>query len=169
MIAKTTSISSNSKKIKRNSNSQRGFSYLICKTPFNKKYKVGSAIQNLYVIPNFMAIAHPIATTIYAHEIFKSSIVGKIDELNSLKDNWDAENSPAPTNNTIDLAKEIASRLIEQGKIINFCYPLRNGGIQLEEGDDNSNCEFEVHPDGTIHELIYDQDYNLVSNKLIEL
>ncbi|MBC6427557.1 MAG: hypothetical protein GDA51_14080 [Ekhidna sp.] len=92
---------------------------------------------------------------IYTYKIFKNSIYGKIKELKDLNDNWNGENSPAPSEQTIKLAKKAASCLINQGSIVNFSYPLKNGDIQLE--GDNDAIEYEVHLDGTVYKLSYDR------------
>lgn len=165
MIAETEITKS--KKLKKHSNFSRGTAYFVYRTPFNKKYKIASSAPEAYVLPHFIAPSYSIANTIYAYETFKNSIYGKLEELRSLSDNWDGENSPSPSEQTIELAKRTASYLIDRGSIVNFSYPLRNGGVQLEGDDDN--VEYEVHPNGTVHELSYDQDYNLTSDNTIEL
>jgi hypothetical protein len=164
MIAET--VSKKSKRIRKNSTSNQV--HVRYGSPFNMKYRVATEAPKSYVIPSVWVVSHPVAKTLYAYEAFKSSIYGKLDELKNLQNNWDGENSPAPNNNTIELAKRTAQYLIERGLIISFCYPLRNGGIQLEESD-GRNSEFEVYPDGSVHELVYDSEFNLVSNNILDL
>lgn len=109
------------------------------------------------------------ALKLYFNEALKSNINGKLEELKSLQNNWDGENSPAPNDELIDFAKSVSSKLIDNGKIISFCYPLKNGGLQLESSDEGANFEIELNPDQSIFELIYDDVFNLISNNQIEL
>jgi|GEM_PF-3851804 len=94
-----------------------------------------------------------------AHEI----ISRKLSALSELKDDWASENSLAPTETTIEFAKKLAEILINRNIKVDFCYPLRNGGIQLEVSE-KDNIEYEVHPNGQIHQLLYDDENNLIAN-----
>lgn len=109
------------------------------------------------------------ALKLYFNETLKSSMNGKLEELKSMSDNWDGENSPALNTKLVDFAKLVSAKLIDEGKIISFCYPLKNGGIQLESSEDDANFEIEINPDQSVIELIYDNEFNLISNNQVDL
>lgn len=164
MITETTTNPIKAKKLRgRTTASKQSDTYFRSPKPFVFWYNDYTSIPSVHIIPNFEINFESAGLRIYANETLKSNIFGKIDELSQLNDNWDGENSPAPSKETIELSKQFSNLLICKGIPVSFCYPLRNGGIQLETSDDSHNTEYEIHPDGRIHQLLYDAEYNLIA------
>lgn len=100
--------------------------------------------------------------------IAKQSFLARLAEFKGLERNWDGENSDAVSDAVLALAKKVGDKLIDSGAKIDFCVPLRNGGVQIEFKLEN-DCEIEVHPNGEIFFLVYDELLNLTNKESITL
>lgn len=100
--------------------------------------------------------------------IAKQKIAARLSELKGLSQNWDEDGAEAVSGAAMALAKIVADQLIGLGVNIEFCVPLRNGGVQFEF-QKNGDCEVEVHPDETLFFLRYDHAANLIEKEKIIL
>lgn len=96
------------------------------------------------------------------------SILSRLAEFQQLEENWDGYNADPILNSTLELANNIAKYLIASKVKIDFCVPMRNGGVQFEFNLGN-DCEIEVHPNGDIYFLNYDEYSNIANKELITL
>lgn len=67
----------------------------------------------------------------------------KLDNLRALKDDWDNDGAPAPTEDAIALAELI---LNTPGHAV----PLTNGGVQIEWHVGGADVEIVITPEGTL-------------------
>ncbi len=89
-----------------------------------------------------------------------------LQSLKNLENNWDGNGSKAPMPETISIAHDVANHLIDQGYNITFCYPLPDGGIQLEGPD--PTIEFEVNTD-MIVKLVFNNEGDLLEEEQINV
>jgi len=102
-------------------------------------------------------------------ERLKAPVNNKLDSFIHLKKNWDSYNADKVSQQTIDFSKKVVATLIENDVPIDFCVPLRNGGVQLEFHDGTNEFELEIHPNRSIIYIKYDLEGNIVQKKKIKL
>ncbi|MCU0347823.1 MAG: hypothetical protein MUC59_12865 [Saprospiraceae bacterium] len=110
--------------------------------------------------------ARPVGKTTKAKQ--RQQITTRLLEFSGLEANWDGDGADAVTEETLELAKRVAFSLIDADVNIDFCVPMRSGGVQFEfklGGD----CEMEVQPNGDIFFLSYDDAANLLSKEKLSL
>jgi hypothetical protein len=96
------------------------------------------------------------------------SILSRLEEFQKLEQNWDGYNADPISNSVLEFANNVAKYLIAAKVKIDFCVPMRNGGVQFEFNLGN-DCEIEVHPNGDIYFLTYDNHSSLTNKELITI
>ncbi len=102
-----------------------------------------------------------LATAISKPEVSKQAkeIFARLEEFRGLEYNWDSYQAKAVKNDVIDFSKKVALRLLEIGIHIDFCVPMRDGGIQFEFIRLGNECELEIKP-SPIHILQFEFPVN---------
>ena len=101
----------------------------------------------------------------YQSIIAKWEINSQLDSFSNLEVNWDGEGAPLINQNCIQWSKSIVNTIIDNGMVIDFCVPLRNGGIQLELDGENFDIEIEVHSNNYHYLIVYDKDGEIINKK----
>ena len=96
--------------------------------------------------------------------VAKQKITARLNEFKDLGENWDSGGADAVLPSTLLLAQKVADKLLELSVEIDFCVPMRNGGVQFEFRQ-NGECELEVHPTLELIFLRYDLAANLMSKE----
>ncbi len=95
-------------------------------------------------------------------------VLSRLAEFQQLEQNWDGDNADPILNSTLELANDVAKHLIACKVKIDFCAPMRNGGVQFEFKL-REDCEIEIYPNGDIYFLTYDSLSNLINKEKITL
>ncbi len=91
----------------------------------------------------------------------------RIDELRSLKPNWDLEGAAAPDERLIDDVKQFCQRSVSYP--VPEANPTCDGGVQLEWHIDSRTLEIEFGPEGPPAYICWDQrDPDLACEGAIE-
>lgn len=98
----------------------------------------------------------------------QKNILSRLEEFQKLEQNWDGYNADPLSNKALEFANTVAKYLISAKVKIDFCAPMRNGGVQFEFNL-GKECEVEVHPNGDIYFLTYDEAANLLNKERITL
>lgn len=96
--------------------------------------------------------------------IKESENVETLKSFRALDDNWNGFGANKPTDGSIENSINIV-KVIENlfGYKVDICYPLDNGGIQIDVTSSNFNYEIEVHDD-SIELFKFDQGNSLTEN-----
>ena len=89
-------------------------------------------------------------------------VLERLNDLSNLSYNWDDDGANSISEMSILKSKELIIKLYSSGVCIDYVFPMRNGGIQLEVDDLNKFIEIEVSPNGDVKFLVYNTDYDII-------
>jgi hypothetical protein len=89
-------------------------------------------------------------------------IIENIDAISQLGINWDDDGAEAITEKSILKSKEVVFKLYSSGVDIDYVFPLRSGGIQLEIDDLNKFIEIEISSEGETKFIIYNINFDIL-------
>ena len=93
----------------------------------------------------------------------KELIDRKIDSFSLLEKGWDSYDSDKISINSIITAHDVLEKIVLEHNIVNIeVFPMRNGGIQFEIGD---NLEIEIDGNNAMS-IVYDENFNVTSKNL---
>ncbi len=135
-------------------------------TEFLSDFKGNGFYKNSIFKYNEKTIAH---LQNLVDERSRAKYFEEIDSFKTLKYNWDGYNAEPTADAAIHLAKEVVTELISNRIKIDICVPMRDGGIQFDIDGDKYSTEIEIHPDQTISLIVYNENAEIVKNKIISL
>ncbi|MGI8640406.1 MAG: hypothetical protein ACR2MG_10745 [Pyrinomonadaceae bacterium] len=90
----------------------------------------------------------------------------KLEELSSLKEDWDSYGSRPIQPEARELAAKLLSDLVKTDMPEPQIFPVSGGGIQLEWENLKCELEIEVLPDESIEYLIVDEEGKMYEGKI---
>jgi hypothetical protein len=93
-----------------------------------------------------------------------SELARRINEVLRLPPNWDGEGAEPVTDDAVQAAVDVTSRLVDEHSIPPFVIALVDGGIQLEWHAGPASVEIEIDRLGVPHVLVADETGAIVEN-----
>lgn len=93
----------------------------------------------------------------------------RIYDFLSLQNNWDSYDADKISQESISIAIQLIELLYSNNIIIDYAFPMSDGGIQLEKDFDNFSIEIEINPEEKVKLLVFDKKNNLIKEKDYEI
>lgn len=94
-----------------------------------------------------------------------SELVNHVFRFKELPQDWDSYGAEKISIDSIVTAIQIIKFFESSSLEIEYAFPMRDGGVQLEMGFKNYNIEFEIYNENHLNVLIFDNYDNLKSEK----
>lgn len=96
-------------------------------------------------------------------------LIDRIEKFKDLEQDWDTYGSEKISLSSISTAIQLIKKFGTNNINVDNAFPMRDGGVQLENDFENNNIEIEVNPDNEITLLVFDKESNLVLEKCYSL
>jgi hypothetical protein len=85
------------------------------------------------------------------------AVLGRLQHLSKLGENWDSYGGEAPTDKSILAALAVVSNVLRYESVAPMIFPLSEGGVQVEWHRDGEELEIRASRDGLISAFRFDE------------